>query len=67
MIQARCISIGRTTHESSPAFTSLISALYVGMGEDPVGKPRTKGFDGVGSNRLILCRRKSELVKLFPV
>lgn len=46
-----------TTYESSPALCSLIKAWYVGMGEDPVGKPRTKGFSAVGSNSLILIRK----------
>jgi len=42
------------TYESFPCFTNSTSALYVGIGEEPVGKPRTKGFSGVGANSLML-------------
>ena len=45
------------THDNFPSFTILIKALYVGMGEDPVGNPRTNGFSGVGVNSLILHRK----------
>jgi hypothetical protein len=44
-----------STHESFPSFTILISALYVGMGDDPVGRPRTKGLDAVGAKSPILA------------
>lgn len=42
------------THESFPSFTSAMSALYVGIGDDPVGRPSTKGFSAVGAKSLIL-------------
>jgi hypothetical protein len=29
-------------------------ALYVGIGDEPVGRPRTKGFSAVGLKSLIL-------------
>lgn len=49
------------THDSFPSFTSLISDLYVGIGEEPVGRPRTNGLSGVGSKSLILCRYKHRI------
>jgi hypothetical protein len=42
------------THESFPSFTRRMRYLYVGIGEEPVGKPSTKGFSGVGWKLLIL-------------
>ena len=49
----------KDAYETLPAFTSLMSALYVGMGDDPVGRPSTNGFSGVGSKSLILqCERR---------
>lgn len=42
------------TYESFPVFTSLISDLYVEIGEEPVGRPRTNGFSGVGAKSLML-------------
>jgi hypothetical protein len=47
-------TMGYKTHESFPSFTSLIKALYVGIGDDPVGKPRTNGLFSVGAKSLIL-------------
>jgi hypothetical protein len=43
-----------TTHVNLPSLTILIKALYVGIGDDPVGNPRTNGCSGVGANSLIL-------------
>ena len=50
-------------HESFPSFTSLMRCLYVGIGDDPVGSPRTKGFSGVGLKSLILdkCQSKTSV------
>ena len=31
-----------------------MSALYVGIGEDPVGRPSMNGFVGVGTKSLML-------------
>jgi hypothetical protein len=42
------------TYDSFPALTSLMSALYVGIGELPVGKPSTNGVSAVGLKSLIL-------------
>lgn len=42
------------TYESLPSLTSLIKALYVEIGEEPVGRPSTKGFSAVGLKSLIL-------------
>ena len=39
---------------SFPDLTREIKCLYVGMGDEPVGRPRTKGFSGVGPNSLML-------------
>ena len=44
------------THESFPSFTSLIRALYVGIGVEPVGRPSTNGLSAVGLKLLILSR-----------
>ena len=44
----------KSTDESFPAFTSAISALYVGIGDEPVGRPSTNGFSGVGPKFLML-------------
>lgn len=41
-------------HESFPSLTSLIRALYVGIGDEPVGKPSTNGFEAVGLKSLML-------------
>lgn len=43
-------------HDNLPSLTILIRALYVGIGEDPVGNPSTKGFSAVGLNSLILVK-----------
>ena len=42
------------THESLPALTSRMRCLYVGIGDEPVGRPRTNGFSGVGLKSFIL-------------
>ena len=42
------------THESFPALTRPIRCLYVGIGDEPVGRPRTNGFSGVGLKSFIL-------------
>ena len=42
------------THESLPAFTSPMRCLYVGIGEEPVGRPSTNGFPAVGLKSRIL-------------
>ena len=40
-------------HESLPSLTILIRALYVGIGDEPVGSPSTKGLFAVGLNSFI--------------
>jgi len=44
------------THESFPSLTNFTKALYVGIGEEPVGNPNTNGFSGVGAKSLILWK-----------
>jgi len=34
--------------------------MYVGIGDDPVGRPRTKGLVGVGAKSLILGTKTDE-------
>jgi hypothetical protein len=51
----RCTRTQAIAHDSFPSLTSLIKVLYVGIGDDPVGRPRTKGFSGVGAKALILA------------
>ena len=45
------------TYESLPSFTSEIRCLYVGIGDEPVGRPSTKGFSAVGLKSFILENR----------
>lgn len=40
--------------ESLPALTRVMRCLYVGMGEEPVGRPSTKGRSAVGAKSVIL-------------
>jgi hypothetical protein len=47
-------SIQSNTYDSFFSFTKAIRALYVGIGDEPVGSPKTKGRVGVGANSLIL-------------
>ena len=42
--------------ESLPALTSLMRCLYVGMGDEPVGRPSTNGRSWLGLKSLMLCR-----------
>lgn len=42
------------TYDIFFSFTKDMRALYVGIGEEPVGSPSTNGLDGVGANSLIL-------------
>lgn len=47
-------SLVNATHVSFSSLTSLIRALYVGIGDEPVGSPSTKGFSAVGAKSLML-------------
>ena len=44
-----------------------MSDLYVGMGDDPVGRPKTKGFSGVGAKSLILHTVSVHYRRLYNV
>ena len=50
-----------STHESLPSLTRRVRCLYVGMGDEPVGRPSTKGLSGVGRKSVILARSEGRV------
>ena len=51
-----CREIRWRTDERFPSLTNSMSFLYVGIGDEPVGRPRTNGLLAVGAKSFMLQR-----------